>query len=166
MIDWAQQASRLAFQDTDDLVQEDHIVTFCNLSLFWHSQGSWRLCHFYKGRRRYQLLRERPADHRTGNAYNLLQIIGLGPKTLREGDSLTSELRRRHFWACYLMQCHSSECLAVFETIADVQTLALPCPEKDFEAGVLRSPRMTLKSGSHQGLEGVYAEVIKVLTIW
>jgi hypothetical protein len=45
---WAKKAGALVFQDVEDL-HEDNIVTFCNLSLFWHSQGSWRISYLHKG---------------------------------------------------------------------------------------------------------------------
>jgi hypothetical protein len=48
MIEWAKQAGKLVFQEAEDL-HEDNIVTFCNLALFWHSQGSWRIAYLHKG---------------------------------------------------------------------------------------------------------------------
>lgn len=48
MTKWAKKAGTLVFQEVEDL-QEDNIVTFCNLSLFWHSQGSWRISYLHKG---------------------------------------------------------------------------------------------------------------------
>lgn len=48
MIEWAQRAGKLVFQEVEDL-DEDNIVTFLTLGLFWHSQGAWRTCYLYKG---------------------------------------------------------------------------------------------------------------------
>jgi hypothetical protein len=45
---WAKKAGTLVFQEAEEL-HEDNIVTFCNLSLFWHSQGSWRISYLHKG---------------------------------------------------------------------------------------------------------------------
>jgi len=49
MIEWAKRAGTLVFQDVQSLSAEN-IVTFSILSLFWYTQGSWRLCYLYKGR--------------------------------------------------------------------------------------------------------------------
>jgi hypothetical protein len=48
MIEWAKRAGKLVFQEVGDF-HEDNIVTFCNLALFWHSQGSWRMAFLCKG---------------------------------------------------------------------------------------------------------------------
>ena len=48
MIEWAQRAGKLVFQEAEDL-DEQNIPTFCNLCLFWHSQGSWRIAYLHKG---------------------------------------------------------------------------------------------------------------------
>ncbi|KIL85329.1 hypothetical protein FAVG1_11284 [Fusarium avenaceum] len=48
MNQWAKKAGELVFQEAEELHQ-DNIVTFCNLSLFWHSQGSWRISYLHKG---------------------------------------------------------------------------------------------------------------------
>ncbi|KAF2428304.1 hypothetical protein EJ08DRAFT_671462 [Tothia fuscella] len=98
MVEWAKQAGKL-----------ENIVTFCNLALFWHSQGSWRMAYLYKG-----------------NACQLLHIIGLGAQTRISESSLESEIRRRRFWACDLMHCQNSEPLSLFQPIADMADLTLP----------------------------------------
>lgn len=49
MIDWAQRAGKLVLQEAEDL-HEENIVTFLNLALFWHSQGSWRISYLHKGK--------------------------------------------------------------------------------------------------------------------
>jgi hypothetical protein len=49
MTEWAKKAGALVFQEAEEL-HEDNIVTFCNLSLFWHSQGSWRISYLHKGK--------------------------------------------------------------------------------------------------------------------
>ena len=54
MTEWAQRAGKLVFQEAEDL-HEDNIATFCNLALFWHSQGSWRKSYLYKGTAALQL---------------------------------------------------------------------------------------------------------------
>ncbi|CAG7557895.1 unnamed protein product [Fusarium equiseti] len=139
---WAKKAGSLVFQDAEGL-NDDNIVTHCNLSLFWHSQGSWRISYLHKG-----------------NACQLLHIIGTGSNSL----TLESEIRRRRFWACYLMHCFSSEKLFRFEAIADVGNLPLPWPEDSFEAGVAPDGVATIDNGVDTG--SVFAELIRGLHLW
>lgn len=164
MIEWAKRAGKLVFQEAEDL-HEDNIVTFCNLALFWHSQGSWRISYLHKGTTRSKLhivpTRAHPIP---GNACQLLHITGPGSETLRTENSWQSEIRRRRFWACYLMHCHHSERLLYFEPGTDMQNLALPWPEEDFDAGVFKCHQVTLDSGQSNG--GIFSELIKVLTFW
>ncbi|KAH8681957.1 hypothetical protein BX600DRAFT_544414 [Xylariales sp. PMI_506] len=146
MIEWATRAGRLVFQEAEDL-NEENLVTFCNLALFWHSQGSWRKSSLHKG-----------------NACQLLQIVGIGSGPSRNDTSLEYELRRRRFWTCYLMHCHSPERLQLFAPETDLQNLALPWPEGDFEAGFSSQPVASLNSGQSSG--SIFAELVKVLTLW
>lgn len=48
MIEWARRAGRIVFSDVESF-HDDNLVTFVNLSLFWHSQGSWRTFYLHKG---------------------------------------------------------------------------------------------------------------------
>jgi hypothetical protein len=48
MIDWAKRAGKLVLQEAEEL-HEDNVVTFCNLALFWHAEGSWRIALLHKG---------------------------------------------------------------------------------------------------------------------
>ena len=48
MIDWARRAGKLVLQEAEEL-HEDNVVTFCNLALFWHAQGSWPTALLHKG---------------------------------------------------------------------------------------------------------------------
>ncbi|RFN45506.1 hypothetical protein FIE12Z_10269 [Fusarium flagelliforme] len=137
MTEWAKKAGSLVFQDAEDL-NDDNIVTHCNISLFWHNQGSWRI----------------------RNACQLLHIIGTGSSTA----SLKSEIRRRRFWACYLMHCFSSEKLFRFEAIADVESLPLPWPENSFEAGLPPDEVATIGNGVDTG--SIFAELIRGLHLW
>ncbi|KPM45635.1 hypothetical protein AK830_g918 [Neonectria ditissima] len=47
MVEWAKRAGQLVFQEAEELLEEN-VVTFCNLALFWHSQGSWRISDLHK----------------------------------------------------------------------------------------------------------------------
>ncbi|KAF5705763.1 hypothetical protein FMUND_11931 [Fusarium mundagurra] len=143
MTKWAKEAGALVFQDVEEL-RDDNLVTFCNLSLFWHSQGSWRISYLHKG-----------------NACQLLHINGTGPKN---ASSLEDEMRRRRFWACYLFHCFSSEKLFRFEAIADIENLPLPWPEEDFAIGTSRSVVATIANGICSG--SIFAELIRGLNLW
>lgn len=157
MTKWAKKAGSLVFQDAEDL-NHDNIVTHCNLSLFWHSQGSWRISYLHKG--------NSPTKTSThllilsGNACQLLHIIGPGSNT----PTLESEIRRRRFWACYLMHCFSSEKLFRFEAIADFENLPLPWSEDSFEAGIPPDKVATIENGVDTG--SVFAELIRGLHLW
>ena len=48
MLEWAQTAGKLVLREVEELHEED-IVTFLNLALFWHTQGSWMKCFIHKG---------------------------------------------------------------------------------------------------------------------
>ncbi|KAH7246538.1 hypothetical protein BKA59DRAFT_200794 [Fusarium tricinctum] len=143
---WAKKAGTLVFQEAEEL-HEDNIVTFCNLSLFWHSQGSWRISYLHKG-----------------NACQLLHIIGIGPQTSSRCSALESEIHRRRFWACYLFHCFSSEKLFRFEAIAEFGSLPLPWPDKDFAAGIAPSSMATIDNDVGTG--SVFVELIRGLTLW
>ncbi|KAG8358388.1 hypothetical protein FVEN_g3936 [Fusarium venenatum] len=140
---WARKAGSLVFEDIQDFHQEN-IVTFFNLALFWHSQGSWRMSFLHKG-----------------NACQHLHIIGTNVK---HNSSLASEIYRRRFWACYLMHCFSSEKLFRFEAIADVENLPLPWPDNNFEAGTPPTDIATIANGVVTGSE--FAELIRGLHLW
>ncbi|CCT66802.1 uncharacterized protein FFUJ_12968 [Fusarium fujikuroi IMI 58289] len=143
MTKWAKEAGALVFQDVEEL-SDDNLVTFCNLSLFWHSQGSWKISYLHKG-----------------NACQLLHINGTGPKN---GSSLEAELRRRRFWACYLFHCFSCEKLFRFEAIADIENLPLPWSEEDFAVGTSSSAVATIANGVGSG--SIFSELIRGLNLW
>ncbi|KAI1742408.1 hypothetical protein F4680DRAFT_463892, partial [Xylaria scruposa] len=146
MLEWAQSAGKLAFQEIEDLTR-GNIVTYMNLALFWHSQGKWTRAYLYKG-----------------HAFLLLDLLGLGPKSLFTQNSLQSEIRRRHFWACYIMHCHTSEKGAQFKLEGETSTLPLPWPDEDFDTGIARHPQVSLDSEERHG--SIYAEFIKATAIW
>lgn len=146
MIEWAQRAGKLAFQDIETL-HEENIVVFVHLALFWHSRGSWRIGQLHKG-----------------TACQLIQIIGPSSSKPQTESPLEAEIRRRRFWACYLMHCQNAERLSLFESGADIMKLPLPWPEEDFDAGLPQSPQTTLQSRQSNG--GIFSELIRILTIW
>jgi hypothetical protein len=165
MIEWAKQAGKLVFQEAEDL-HEDNIVTFCNLALFWFSQGSWRIAYLHKGIyfEESPNVPERSSYSMLGNACQLLYIIGRGPQPQVSESSLESEIRRRRFWACYLIHCHNAESLSGFQPIADIVDLPLPWHEDEFDSGVSKTPSASMKSAQSNG--GIFSELIKILTLW
>ncbi|OQU96863.1 Fungal specific transcription factor domain-containing protein isoform 3 [Cladophialophora immunda] len=144
--EWADQAGKLAFQEVENPTDE-HIVTFMNLALFWYSQGSWRRSVIHKG-----------------TAAQIAHLLGLGTDRPGKEDMWQSEIRRRRFWACYLMHCHAIETCAVGASAENTLNLTLPWTEEDFDAGVATNARVCLKSGDSNG--GIFAELIKALTFW
>ncbi|KAI0195222.1 hypothetical protein EV127DRAFT_332779 [Xylaria flabelliformis] len=146
MLEWAQSAGKLAFQEIEELNRAS-IVTHMNLGLLWHSLGAWTRSYLYKG-----------------HAFLLLDLLGLGPKSVLTENSLQSEIRRRHFWACYIMHCHTSEKGAQFKLEGETSTLPLPWPDEDFDAGLARHPQISLDSEERHG--SIFAEFIKATAIW
>ena len=62
------------------------------------------------------------------------------------------------------MQCQLGEHLLLFEPIADIPKLTLPWPDADFDTGFSRGPHGCLESHGPNG--GLYAELIKAMTLW
>lgn len=166
MLEWAKRAGSLVFQEVEEFY-EDNIVTFCNLAMFWHSQGSWRISQLHKGTSIIMLQRLQDLTYlimTIGNACQLAYILGLGSEANHADNSLKFEIRRRRFWACYLMHCHGSERFSLFESETDKLALKLPWPEEDFSAGNSKCPQVSL--GSVQSNGGIFSELIKALTLW
>lgn len=98
------------------------------------------------------------------NACNLLQIAGLCSTKYQVQNSLHSELQRRRFWACYLMQCALMENPALLEPITNISELPLPWTEADFDTGVAHSPPATLENGRSGA--SIYAELVRGFRLW
>ncbi|KAH7370243.1 hypothetical protein BKA65DRAFT_13263 [Rhexocercosporidium sp. MPI-PUGE-AT-0058] len=143
---WAEQAGKLAFQEVEHPT-EDNIAAFMNLGLFWYSQGSWRRSNIHYG-----------------NAIQLALVLGLGVERVGKENFLESEIRRRRFWACYLMNCHAPQSMSVQDTSETTLKLTLPWGENDFEAGFYAGAMASLDSG--QSNYGLFSELIRVMTYW
>ncbi|KAI0390890.1 hypothetical protein F5Y17DRAFT_442748 [Xylariaceae sp. FL0594] len=149
MNDWAERAGVLAYQSVENMAQEN-IVTFMNLALFWHSMGFWRRAYLHKG-----------------TAFLLPDILGLGPKAVQGANSLEAEVRRRYFWACYVMHAHTAEKSPRFEPRGSVLTLPLPWSDEDFSEGVCRRPQIpSLSSPGGESDGSLYACLIRATTFW
>lgn len=148
MMEWADRAGKLVFQEVEN-PHEDNIVTFINLALLFYARGLWRRSYIHKG-----------------NATLLAQILGLGSDHPGKEDLWESEVRRRRFWASYLIEGHSSESTSMIVRQPPESTLKLTLPwrEEDFEVGIPSQPRACLDSGQSNG--GLFCELIKAMTIW
>src|SRR5262245_17669828 len=98
-----------------------------------------------------------------GCASNTAFVIGL--RTNRKGnqDSLAAEISRRRFWACYLLSTFQAWTLFPKTPSEAVLTLRLPCQDDDFDVG-LPQGKFTLTSG--KGNDSIFAELVKVITLW
>ncbi|OBT83774.1 hypothetical protein VE02_07461 [Pseudogymnoascus sp. 03VT05] len=143
---WAKLAGKLAFQEVES-PNEDNIVAFINLGLFWYSQGSWRRSYIHKG-----------------NALQLANLLGFGIERPDKESALESEIQRRRLWACYLMNCHAPGSVSVPEVSETAQKLRLPWRDEDFEAGFCAEPGVSLDSGLSK--EGIFCETVKAMTYW
>lgn len=93
-----------------------------------------------------------------------MHITGLGQDAIYAQKSLKCEISRRRFWTFYLMHCHNGEDFAPVHQTADIDSLPLPWPSKDFEIGLTDTVPGFLNSETSNG--GVYMEVIRALTLW
>jgi hypothetical protein len=168
MTEWAQQAGRLAFQEIENF-SKDLVVTFLNLTLFWHSQGSWKVSSLYKGKSWQAAARMENASHLLAhnilaNAFHLLCVLGIGNIQQQKIQTFEVEVQRRRFWSWYFMHCHNTERFGILDAVGDLMSLPLPWPEEDFSQGTLTSPTVTLTS--IEGSTSVFAEMSKIMTLW
>lgn len=165
-MEWADRAGKLVFQEVEN-PHEDNIVTFINLALLFYSRGLWRRSYIHKGIILLVLRApELTAPNLAGNATLLAQTLGLGSDPPGKEDLWESEVRRRRFWASYLIEGHSSEpaSMIVRQPSESTLKLTLPWREEDFEVGIPSQPRACLDSGQSNG--GLFCELIKAMTIW
>lgn len=78
--------------------------------------------------------------------------------------SLEGELSRRRFWACYLINCHSSESMFTISSPDKIATFPLPWPDEDFDRGQAKDPPIYLGTSDSNG--GVFSELIRGMTQW
>lgn len=91
-------------------------------------------------------------------------MLGLGVERVGKENFLESEIRRRRFWACYLMNCHAPQSMSVQDTSETTLKLKLPWGENGFEAGFYAGAMASLDS--EQSNHGLYSELIRVMTYW
>jgi hypothetical protein len=160
---WAEKASKLAFEE-GECPREENIVVFVNLSLFWYSMGQFRRSSMHE-------CEQNPAiDHLSinhclgiGCAANTASLLGLSKDRHGDVDSLTAEIRRRRFWACYIHGSFQTRTLFPTNPTEEMCNLFLPCRESDYNVG---NPRdlVTLKSGRCTG--SIPAEIVKIMALW
>ena len=103
-------------------------------------------------------------SHVSANAFQATHILGAGRERPCNDKSFESELRRRHFWACYLTDCHAGDSAFSYFSSENTKDLSLPWREEDFEVCQLSRPLVSLGSGETNG--GMYCEMVKALTLW
>jgi hypothetical protein len=103
-----------------------------------------------------------PANYKVG-ATNTAVILGLLTERKEKEGTLESEIRRRRFWACYLLCSFQSEALLPRSPTEQMLNLYLPSSEEDYQLGFSRD-LVSMKSDQSNG--SVYAELVKVMTLW
>lgn len=94
----------------------------------------------------------------------MLGILGFGNIQQQKIQTFEAEVQRRRFWSWYIMHCHSTESIGIFDTVSDLMSLPLPWSEDDFSLGTLTLPTATL--ASTEGSASGFAELIKIMTLW
>jgi hypothetical protein len=99
-----------------------------------------------------------------GNGAQTARLLGLSIDRPGANESLGAELSRRRFWACYLMEAHSSDTVFTTRTPPEsVANLTLPCRDEDFNAGCPRDPTCL---GAFRSNGSVYGELTNAMTLW
>lgn len=144
---WAEQAGKLALLEGEE-PDEETVVSFINLGLFWYSQGDWRRSIIYEG---YASLNAR-----------LLRLSNAEDGAAR--FSLAAETRRRRFWASFLINQLVSEPLYPKIMSSQISDVLLPVPEDDFEKRVIPPEASTLATRARTS--SIFAELISILSLW
>ncbi|OAA56300.1 Transcription factor [Niveomyces insectorum RCEF 264] len=143
--EWATRAGRLVFAELVD-PKEENIVTYINLALYWYSVGDWRKCYLLKW-----------------NAILISYGLGISSYKNDSAPTLSVELSRRRFWACYLIMRFGSRVDFSTRDFSPVfAKVPLPCPESVFEAGVT-GPACELAAAQGEG--SIHAELLRIITL-
>jgi hypothetical protein len=94
---------------------------------------------------------------------NTAVILGLLTERKGKEGTLESEIRRRRFWACYLLCSFQSETLLPRSPTAKILNLSLPSREEDYQLAFSRD-LVSMKSDQSDGR--VYVELVKEMTLW
>ncbi|KIW62936.1 hypothetical protein PV04_09823 [Phialophora macrospora] len=143
--EWAEQASRLVFKEAEH-PDEDKIVSFTILCLFWYSHGNW----------------QRAAVHE-GNAVIQWRLTSFSEMRDSSEPSFQNEMRCRRFWGAYLINIFVSEPTTSFSWPV-ISTVWLPCQEEDFENGMVSSCRVKIPEQLRP--PSIFAEIVRITTLW
>lgn len=99
----------------------------------------------------------------TGCAANTALLLGLSKDRHGDVDSLTAEVRRRRFWACYVHGSFQTRTLFPMNPTDEMSNLFLPCRESDYDIGKPQD-LVTLKTGRCNG--SIRAEIVRVMALW
>jgi hypothetical protein len=145
--EWAEQAARLLFGEAE-VPDEDKIVSFTTLCLFWYGQGDWPRAIVHEG-----------------NALIHLRLTGLSEAERGTTHSLQSESRCRRFWGTYIINQFVSEPTTTsFFSSAAISKVRLPCEEGQYESGQVSSSRVTLRDETRT--PSIFAEVVRITALW
>lgn len=144
-IEWAERASRLAFKEAE-APREENTVLFLVLALFWYSMGQFR----------------RSSMHECC-ATNTAVVLGLLTERRGKEHTLDSEMRRRRFWACFLLCCFQSESLLPRSPTEKMLELSLPWRDEDFQLGHAQD---LVPMKSEQSTGSSYAELVRATILW
>ena len=91
-------------------------------------------------------------------------VLKLIDDSRSDKSAFDAEMSRRRFWACHLINCHSSDSMFAISPQPNLDALLLPCRENEFDNNVQRGLQTTFGSGSSNG--GVYSELVRAMSHW
>jgi hypothetical protein len=100
----------------------------------------------------------------TGLSASIAHLFAMGRDRMSDIDTLEAEIKRRRFWACYLVHCQTAESDPGMVLNGVIENLSLPWPQEDFNIGRSLHQKVTLRTGGSTG--GVFCEVVKGLSFW
>lgn len=98
-----------------------------------------------------------------GCASNTAWVLGVPHKEKRNESILVSEMRRRRFWACYLLCSFQADSLFPKVPTEGMLNSRLPCSESEFQLG---SPRSCITLKDPESTQSIYAELIRAMALW
>ncbi|KAI1113205.1 hypothetical protein F5Y14DRAFT_227411 [Nemania sp. NC0429] len=96
-------------------------------------------------------------------AANTAVVLGLLTERRGKEHTLDSEIRRRRFWACFLLSCFQSESLLPRSPTEKMLELSLPCRDEDFQLGHAQD---LVPIKSEQSTGSFYAELVRATILW
>ncbi|QKX61162.1 uncharacterized protein TRUGW13939_08309 [Talaromyces rugulosus] len=143
--EWAEAAGRMVFREVENPC-EDNVVAFLNLALFWYSNGWFQRSNMH-----------------SSCASNTAWSLGVPINEQGNEGPLESEMRRRRFWACYLLCSFQWDSLFPKIPTDTMLNMRLPCSEYGF---VLENPEPGVSLKSTESTKSIFAELIRVIALW